>query len=86
MVEPHGEERTVFRGRPTTVRIYSIRGYAVPGEREWNGGIEFHLAEDASATPVEMVVLNKGVRARLRLDEEASQFGLPELRRAAVDR
>ena len=86
VVEPGGEERAVFRGRPTTVRIYSIRGYAVPGEREWKGGIEFHLADDASATPVEMVVLNKGVRARLRLDEEASQFGLPELRRAAVDR
>ena len=33
---------------------------------------------DASATPVEMFVVNKGVRARLRLDEEASQFGLPD--------
>ena len=86
VVEPRGEERTVFRGRLTTVRIYAISGYEVPGEREWRGGIEFHLADDASATPVEMVVLNKGVRARLRLDEEASQLGLPEVRRAAIAR
>ena len=86
IVEPRGEERTLFRGRPTTVRIYAIHGYEVPGEREWNGGVEFHLADDVSATPIEMLVLNKGVRARLRLDEEASQFGLPEVRRAAVDR
>ncbi len=77
VIEPRGERRTEFRGRQATVRIYSISGYPVPGEREWNGGLELHLADDASATPVEMFVINKGVRARLRLDEEASQFGLP---------
>jgi hypothetical protein len=77
VIEPQGEGRADFRGRRTKVRIYSISGYRVPGEREWKGGIELHLADDASATPVELYVLNKGVRARLRLDEEASQFGLP---------
>jgi hypothetical protein len=77
VIEPQGEGRTDFRGRETKVRIYSISGYRVPGEREWNGGLELHLADDVSATPVEMVVLNKGVRVRLELDEEASQFGLP---------
>lgn len=77
-IERHGERRDEFRGRPATVRVYSIRGYRVPGEREWNGGLELHLADDPSATPVEMFVLNKGVRARLRLDEAASQLGLPE--------
>jgi hypothetical protein len=86
VIEPLGEERAEFRGRPTTVRIYSISGYRVPGEREWKGGIELHLADDGSATPVEMHVLNKGVRARLRLDEEASQFGLPEPRQMAAVR
>ncbi len=84
VVEPLGESRTEFRGRPARVRIYAITGYRVPGEREWKGGLELYLADDESATPVEMAVLNKGVRARLRLDEEASQFGLPELRRAAA--
>ena len=79
IVEPRGEERADFRGRPTQVRVSSINRYRVPGEREWKGGLELHLADDASATPVEMFVLNKGVRARLRLDEEASQFGLPDL-------
>lgn len=80
VVEARGERRTMFRGRQTEVRIYSISGYRVPGEREWKGGLELHLADDESATPVEMFVANKGVRARLRLDEEASQFGLPDLR------
>ena len=82
VIEPRGEARGNFRGRRSRIRIYAIRGYRVPGEREWKGGLELHLADDPSATPVEMHVLNKGVRARLRLDEEASQFGLPDLRRA----
>ncbi len=85
LVEPRGEGHADFRGRRAKVRIYSIRGYRVPGEREWKGGLELHLADDASATPVEMYVLNKGVRARLRLDEEASQFGLPDLRQATAN-
>lgn len=80
VIEPTGEGRAEFRGRQAKVRRYAIRGYRVPGEREWKGGLELHLADDESATPVEMFVLNKGVRARLRLDEEASQFGLPDLR------
>ena len=79
VVEARGEGQTSFRGRQTKVRIYSISGYHVPGEREWKGGLELHLADDESATPVEMFVANKGVRARWRLDEEASQFGLPDL-------
>lgn len=77
VIEPRGVGRVEFRGRPTTVRRYAITGYHVPGEREWRGGLELVLADDSSATPVEMFVVNKGVRARLRLDEEASQFGLP---------
>jgi hypothetical protein len=84
VVEPRGERRAEFRGRQAKVRVYAITGYRVPGEREWKGGLELHLADDAAATPVEMVVLNKGVRARLRLDEVASQFGLPEPPRAAA--
>jgi len=83
VIEPRGEGRTDFHGRQTKVRIYSITGYRVPGEREWKGGLELLLADDASATPVEMFVVNKGVRARLRLDEEASQFGLPDLGQTA---
>ena len=83
VIEPLGTDRAEFRGRLTTVRRYAISGYRVPGEREWKGGLELHLADDASATPVEMHVLNKGVHARLRLDEEASQFGLPDPRQAA---
>ncbi len=86
VIEPRGEGRTEFHGNQTKVRIYSISGYRVPGEREWKGGLELHLADDASATPVEMFVINKGVRARLRLDEEASQFGLPDLRQPSETR
>ena len=78
VIEPLGEGEAEFRGRRTTLRRYGISGYRVPGEREWKGGLELLLADDESSTPVEMFVLNKGVRARLRLDEEASQFGLPE--------
>ena len=83
IIEPRGVGRAEFRGRETRVRRYSISGYRVPGEREWKGGLELVLADDESATPVEMFVLNKGVRARLELDEEASQFGLPGLREAS---
>ena len=86
IIEPHGVGRAEFRGQETRVRRYSISGYRVPGEREWKGGLELVLADDESATPVEMFVLNKGVRARLELDEEASQFGLPDLQRVAENR
>ena len=82
VIEPRGEGRARFRGRLAKVRRYAISGYRVPGEREWKGGLELHLADDPSATPVEMYVLNKGVRARLELVEESSQFGLPELGQA----
>lgn len=84
VIEPQGETWTEFRGRRTRLGIYSIRGYSVPGEREWKGGIELHLADDRSATPVEMIVINKGIQARLRLDEEASQLGLPAATQAAA--
>ncbi len=86
VIEPLESRRQPFRGRLATVRGYAISGRAVPGEREWNGGIELYLADDESATPVEIFVLNKGVRVRLLLDEEASQFGLPQLRQAAGSR
>ena len=82
-IEPLGERRASFRGREVAVRGYGIRGRRVAGEREWRGGLELYLADDASATPVEIYVLNKGVRVRLLLDEERSQFGLPQARRAA---
>ena len=84
IIEPRGVGQAEFRGQQVGVRRYAIRGYRVPGEREWNGGLELVLADDESATPVEMFVLNKGVRARLELDEEASQLGLPEVREAPV--
>ena len=84
VIEPRGEGRAEFRGRQVTVRHYSISGYPVPGERQWRGGVELHLADDPSATPVEMLVHNKGVRARLRLDEAASQLGLPQPRQVAA--
>lgn len=78
IIEPRGVGQAEFRGEQVRVRRYAIRGYRVPGEREWKGGLELVLADDESATPVELFVLNKGVRARLELDEAASQFGLPE--------
>ena len=77
VIEPLGTDRTEFGGERITVRRYAISGYRVPGEREWKGGLELHLADDESATPVEILVVNKGVRARLSLDKEASQLGLP---------
>lgn len=84
VIEPLGERRASFRGRQATVRGYAISGDPTREGRPWNGGIELHLADDPSATPVEIFVVNKGVRVRMRLDEEASQFGLPELRQAAA--
>ncbi len=84
LIEPHGEERRRFRGREAEVREFRIRGYRVPGEREWKGGIDLYLADDDSATPVEILVANKGVRVRMLLDEEASQLGLPNPSRATA--
>jgi hypothetical protein len=84
VLEPLDTRRAPFRGRLAEVRGYAIRGDRVPGEREWKGGLELYLADDPSATPVEMFVINKGVRVRLLLDQESSQFGLPETRRAAA--
>lgn len=64
-------------GESHRVRRYEIRGVEVPGERLWTGAVDLVLADDPSATPVEIFVANKGVRVRLLLDEDASRLGLP---------
>lgn len=84
VIEPLGERREPFRGRQATVGGYAISGDPTREGRPWNGGIELYLADDPSATPVEIFVVNKGVRVRMLLDEEASQFGLPDLRQASA--
>lgn len=84
VIEPLGERREPFRGRQAVVRGYAISGDTEAAGRPWKGGIELHLADDPSATPVEIFVVNKGVRVRMLLDEGASQFGLPATLRAAA--
>jgi hypothetical protein len=69
LVVPHGTGRRTLEGREVAVRHYVIRGIERPGRKLWKGGLELWLADDAAATPVEIVVTRSAARVRLELVE-----------------
>lgn len=68
MVVPHGRAQRRVEGREVPVRHYVVRGVEQPGRRLWKGGLELWLAEDAAATPVEILVTRSAARVRLELE------------------
>ena len=57
-----------IHGRNIPVRHYSIVGVDEPGERPWRGRMELWLAEDAAATPVEILIERSWAGVRLELE------------------
>jgi len=50
------ESRKLQGGKTVAVRHYSIRGIDVAGRNRWKGKLDLWLAQDAEATPVEIVI------------------------------
>ena len=50
------ESRQVRGGKKIDVRRYSIRGIDMRGRNRWKGRLDLWLAQDAGATPVEIVI------------------------------
>jgi Protein of unknown function (DUF3108) len=50
------ESRKTQGGKKIDVRRYSIRGIDMSGRRKWKGKLDLWLAQDAGATPVEIVI------------------------------
>jgi len=70
VVIPVGEEKRRVGDREVATRHFSIRGYEVPGKRQWKGSLELWLAEDEAATPVEIRIERKFADLRLELQPE----------------
>lgn len=60
-----------------TARRYSVHGVPVPDRRFWKGELDLWIADDPTATPVEIVVSRRGARVRLVLAETPVQKPAP---------
>lgn len=65
-VKPTGRSARLIDGRAVRTRSYSLRG---SGEPLWRGRFDLVLAEDETATPLEIIVARDGLRVRLMLIE-----------------
>lgn len=69
VVLPRGVEQREIGGRTVRTRRFAVRPVEIPGRRLWKGEMDLWLAEDAAATPVEIVVARSSARVRLQLVE-----------------
>lgn len=67
VVIPLGIERREIGDREITTRHLSIRAAAKPGQRVWKGKLDLWLADDAAATPVEILIDRRSAGVRLEL-------------------
>ena len=67
LVTPGGPERRSVAGREVTARHFAVRPVQLPQRRLWKGELDLWLADDAAATPVEIVVVRSSARVRLVL-------------------
>ena len=63
-VKPTGRSARLIDGRAVRTRSYSLRG---SGEPVWRGRFDLVLAEDETATPLEITVARDGLRVHLEL-------------------
>jgi hypothetical protein len=75
VVLPRGVEEREIDGRRVRARHYAVRPVEVPGRRLWKGEMDLWLADDAAATPVEIVVARSSARVRLLLVERVESAG-----------
>ncbi len=66
-VRPEGREIRTVLGRKIPARRYAVRPVELPGRRVWKGELDLWLAEDAVATPVEILVARPPARVRLEI-------------------
>lgn len=69
IVLPRGPETKRVAGRAVETQHLSVRGLSIPGRSFWRGALDLWLADDESATPVEIAVSRSGARVRLTLIE-----------------
>lgn len=75
VVLPRGVEEREIGGRLVRVRRFAVRPVEIPGRRLWKGEMDLWLADDAAATPVEIVVARSSARVRLQLVERIETAG-----------
>jgi hypothetical protein len=65
LVVPVGVETRTISGRRLPVRHFTVRGLTLPERRQWKGQLDLWLADDAVATPVEILVERSSAKVRL---------------------
>jgi hypothetical protein len=75
VVLPRGVEEREIGGRLVRARRFAVRPVEIPGRRLWKGEMDLWLADDAAATPVEIVVARSSARVRLQLVERLATAG-----------
>lgn len=75
VVLPRGLVEREIDGRRLRARHYAVRPVETPGRRLWKGEMDLWLADDAAATPVEIVVARSSARVRLLLVERVEAAG-----------
>ena len=75
VVLPRGIEERDTGDRRVRARRYAVRPVETPGRRLWKGEMDLWLADDAEATPIEIVVARSSARVRLVLVERVEGGG-----------
>lgn len=65
LVLPRGNGRRRLDGLDVAVRHLEVRGLKVPDRKLWKGELDLWIADDATATPVEIELTRKGAHVRL---------------------
>jgi hypothetical protein len=71
-VLPMGDEVRTISNQRVETRHYAIRGRDLPDRRRWTAKVDFWLAKDAAATPVEIQISRRLADVRLELSPIAS--------------
>jgi len=71
-VLPMGDEVRTIAHRKVETRHYAIRGRDLPERRKWTAKVDFWLAKDQAATPVEIQISRRLADVRLELRPTAT--------------
>jgi hypothetical protein len=71
-VVPKGDEVRIIADRKVETRHYAIRGRDLPDRRKWTAKVDFWLAKDSAATPVEIQISRRLADVRLELKPPAT--------------
>ena len=77
VVIPLGTEKVQVGSREVESRHFSIRGVDIPDMRQWKGKLDIWLANDAAATPVEILISRNLADLRLDLQPGAAPAVVP---------